>query len=56
MVALATKGPIVTINDDSVAASKWLIRTQAALPAVRLACRGRMMVAGGSAPRRAART
>jgi hypothetical protein len=49
MVTLATKGPIVTINDGPVAASKRPIRTQAVLPPVRLTRRGRMIVTGVSA-------
>ena len=49
MVALATKRPIVTINDEPVAASKRLIRTQAVLPPFRFTRRGRMMVTGVSA-------
>ena len=49
MVTLVSKRPIVTINDEPVAASERPIRTQAVLPPVRFTRRGRMMVTGVSA-------
>jgi nucleoid-associated protein YgaU len=49
MVMLVSKRPVVTINDEPVAASERPIRTQAVLPPVRFTHRGRMMVTGVSA-------
>jgi hypothetical protein len=49
MVAMATKGPIVTMNHGRVSRGEGLIRTQAALPPARLTRRGRVVVTGVSA-------
>ena len=49
MVAMATKGPIVTMNHGCVSRGEGLIRTQVALPPARLTRRGRVVVTGVSA-------
>src|ERR1700722_7610614 len=49
MVAMATKGPIVTMNDGPAARGESLIRMRAAVPPARLTRRGRVVVTGVSA-------
>jgi LysM repeat protein len=49
MVAMATKGPVVTMNDWRAAGDKGPIRTPAAPPPARLTRRGRLAVTGASA-------
>ena len=49
MVAMATKGPIVTMNHARVTRGESLIRTPAAVPAARLTRGGRVVVTGVSA-------
>jgi hypothetical protein len=49
MVAMAAKGPIVTMNHGTVAMSERPIRTPVTPPRPRLTRRGRMVVTGVSA-------